>query len=68
MPSSARLITSSEVARELGVARQTVNRWVREGVITPTIVTAGRQGRFDIEEVKRQLREHGQRQREQDDA
>ncbi|GAA0516687.1 hypothetical protein GCM10011581_46680 [Saccharopolyspora subtropica] len=66
MPGSARLITSSEVARELGVARQTVNRWVREGVITPIIVTAGGQGRFDIEEVKRQLREHGQRKRERD--
>ncbi|WP_346072228.1 MerR family transcriptional regulator [Saccharopolyspora thermophila] len=63
MPDSARLVTSSEVARELGVARQTVARWVREGVITPAVVTAGGQGRFNIEEVKRQLREHGQRQR-----
>ncbi|MGW5791003.1 excisionase family DNA-binding protein [Saccharopolyspora sp. NPDC003752] len=65
MPESARLITSSEVARKLGVSRQTVARWVREGVITPAFVTAGGQGRFDLEQVKHQLREHGQRQRDQ---
>ncbi|WP_211210313.1 hypothetical protein [Actinopolyspora halophila] len=32
-------------------------RWVREGVITPASRTAGGQSRFDLDEVKRQLRE-----------
>lgn len=66
MPAQSRLISSSELARELGVTRQTVARWVRRGVITPATVTAGGQARFDMEQAKRELREHTKRDREQD--
>ncbi|GGJ01543.1 hypothetical protein GCM10011581_43430 [Saccharopolyspora subtropica] len=66
MPGSARLVSSSEVARELGVTRQTVARWVRQGIITPAAVTAGGQARFDVDQVKQQLREHGRKQRAED--
>ncbi|WP_282975243.1 MerR family transcriptional regulator [Saccharopolyspora erythraea] len=58
-------MSSSEVARELGVTRQTVARWVRQGIVTPAAVTAGGQARFRLDEVKQQLREHTLRQREQ---
>ncbi|TQM55950.1 helix-turn-helix domain-containing protein [Halopolyspora algeriensis] len=51
------LLTSSEVARELGVSRTTVARWVRDGWVVPAVVTAGGQARFDLAEVKTQLRE-----------
>ncbi|WP_092522812.1 helix-turn-helix domain-containing protein [Actinopolyspora saharensis] len=53
-----KLVSTKEVADEIGVARQTVSRWVREGVITPARRTAGGQSRFDLDEVKRQLKEH----------
>ncbi|WP_083821652.1 helix-turn-helix domain-containing protein [Saccharopolyspora spinosa] len=66
MSGSARLVSSSEVARALGVTRQTVARWVRQEIITPASVTAGGQARFNLEAVKQQLREHGRRQRERD--
>ncbi len=65
MPSQSRLISSSELARELGVTRQTIARWVRRGVITPVSVTAGGQARFDMEQAKRELLEHTKREREQ---
>ncbi|MEV0698236.1 MerR family transcriptional regulator [Saccharopolyspora sp. NPDC050389] len=61
MPGQPRLVSSSELARELGVTRQTVARWVRSGVITPVTVTAGGQARFDMEQAKRELREHRRR-------
>ncbi|SDZ52711.1 DNA binding domain-containing protein, excisionase family [Saccharopolyspora shandongensis] len=61
MSGQPRLVSSSELARELGVTRQTVARWVRRGVITPVTVTAGGQARFDMEQAKRELREHTQR-------
>lgn len=61
MPSQSRLISSSELARELGVTRQTIARWVRRGVITPATITAGGQARFDMEQAKHDLREHNQR-------
>lgn len=60
----AKLMTSAEVARELGVARSTVSRWVRDGWITPAVVTAGGQGRFDLDEVREQLRQRARDQRE----
>ncbi|WP_190822701.1 helix-turn-helix domain-containing protein [Saccharopolyspora pogona] len=58
MSGQPRLVSSSELARELGVTRQTVARWVRGGVITPATVTAGGQARFDVEKAKSELREH----------
>lgn len=51
-----RLVSSGEVARELGVAVQTVSRWVRRGWIRPEYVTPGGQARFDLDTVKAQLR------------
>lgn len=53
-----KLVSTKEVADEIGVARQTVSRWVRDGVITPARRTAGGQSRFDLDDVKRQLKAH----------
>lgn len=61
MPSQSRLISSSELARELGITRQTIARWVQRGVITPASVTARGQARFDMEQAKRELRVHTRR-------
>ncbi|WP_081722703.1 helix-turn-helix domain-containing protein, partial [Saccharopolyspora rectivirgula] len=51
-----RLIASSELARELGVSRSTIARWVQNGWIKPALVTAGGQARFDLDDIKEQLR------------
>ncbi|WP_184731149.1 helix-turn-helix domain-containing protein [Saccharopolyspora phatthalungensis] len=50
------LIASSELAKALGVSRSTVSRWVREGRITPTEITAGGQSRFRLDDVRGELR------------
>ncbi|MCC5697380.1 helix-turn-helix domain-containing protein, partial [Klebsiella pneumoniae] len=52
-----RLIASSELARELGVSRSTIARWVQNGWIKPALVTAGGQARFDLDDIKEQLRQ-----------
>lgn len=53
------LISSGEVARRLGVTTSTVSAWVRQGLITPAVRTAGGRLRFRWSQVERQLRERG---------
>jgi excisionase family DNA binding protein len=55
-----RLLTTGEVARELGVSRAAVLSWVRDGKLTPTLTTPGGHHRFDLDDVRRQLREQRQ--------
>jgi excisionase family DNA binding protein len=57
------LLTSTDVAKRLGVSNRTVARWVREGKLKPTWTTVGGQSRFRWSEVEEQLR----RMRSQDD-
>lgn len=52
-----RLVTTSELARALGLHSRTIQRYRAEGVITPEIETPGGHARWDIEKVKQQLRE-----------
>ena len=51
----ARLLTSGELAKELGVSLRTVQRWVADGAIEPEFRTAGGHGRYDPESVREQL-------------
>jgi predicted site-specific integrase-resolvase len=50
-------VTTSEAARAIGVARQTLARWWHDGYVRPALVTPGRQARWDVEDLKQQLRE-----------
>jgi excisionase family DNA binding protein len=50
-----RLVSTGDAAKELGVSRQTLSRWVLEGRVTPAARTAGGQYRFRISELKKQL-------------
>lgn len=60
-----RLLTSSQLAAELGLSRQSIARYAKRGLITPEVVTPGGQYRWDLETVRRQLRELWERQRDE---
>jgi len=51
-----KLLTSGQVARELGLAPGTISRYARQGTITPELITAGGQYRFDLDRVREELR------------
>lgn len=60
-----KLLTSSQLADELGVSRRSIARYVSSGVLEPELYTPGGQARFRLETAREQLREHSRRQREQ---
>jgi 8-oxo-dGTP diphosphatase len=51
------LITTGEAARELGVSRETLNAWVRDGKVIPHSKTIGGHMRWDLEQLRRQIRD-----------
>jgi excisionase family DNA binding protein len=51
------LITTGEAARELGVSRETLNAWVRDGKVAPHSRTVGGHMRWNLEQLRRQIRE-----------
>lgn len=59
-----KLLTSSQLADELGLSRRSISRYVSAGILVPELYTPGGQARFDLEDSKRQLREHSRKQRE----
>jgi DNA-binding transcriptional MerR regulator len=52
-----KLVTSGELARELGVSASAVRSWVRDGLITASVRTPGGHRRYDVDEVRQRLRE-----------
>jgi excisionase family DNA binding protein len=50
-------MTTGEVARALGVATTTVQRWVHKYGLRPAQVTLGGHFRWDLDDLKAQLRE-----------
>ncbi|MGH8576150.1 MAG: MerR family transcriptional regulator [Gammaproteobacteria bacterium] len=40
----------------MGVGRSTLHRWWRTGLVTPAMVTAGGHARWDVEDLRAQLR------------
>ena len=56
MDGAQRLLTTVELADALHVSRRTVVRWVAEHIITPTFTMPGGAFRFDLAEVREQLR------------
>jgi excisionase family DNA binding protein len=51
-----RLLTTGEVARELGLSPRSIARWAQAGQLKPTLVTPGGQYRWELEDVREQLR------------
>ena len=54
-PEGARLISTGEAARLLGVSQPTLNRAVRRGRLRPTLTTPGGHRRFDSAELSAAL-------------
>jgi predicted site-specific integrase-resolvase len=50
------LVSTGEAAKVIGVGRATLARWWADGLVTPALVTAGGHARWDVEDLKRQLR------------
>ena len=54
---ASRYVTTGEAAEAIGVSRNTLERWARDGRVTPANRTAGRHYRWDIDDLRQQLRE-----------
>jgi excisionase family DNA binding protein len=54
---ASRYVGTGEAADAVGVSRNTLERWAREGKVTPASRTAGKHYRWDLDDLQRQLRE-----------
>ncbi|MGI5129530.1 helix-turn-helix domain-containing protein [Pseudonocardia sp. CA-107938] len=52
-----RLLSTGEAARALGLSTRSLARWAKEGMVTPALVTPGGQYRWNLDDLRRQLRE-----------
>lgn len=50
------LVSTDRAARAVGVSRSTLWRWIALGYVTPTSRTAGRHLRWDVNELREQIR------------
>ncbi|MGH3410375.1 MAG: MerR family DNA-binding transcriptional regulator [Streptosporangiaceae bacterium] len=51
--------TTAEAARQIGVGVSTLQRWAAEGIVTPAWRTPGGQARWDVSDLRAQLRMPG---------
>ena len=49
------LVATAAAARSIGVSARTLARWAREGSVHAALTTAGRQRRWDVADLRRQL-------------
>lgn len=61
-----KLATTEEAARAVNVTTRTLHRWINAGTVKPTDRTVGGHYRWDIDDLRRQVREHQQRRAEGD--
>ena len=52
-----KLVPTGVAASELGVSRATLVRWWQAGLVKPEVVTAGGHGRWDLDQLRRDLRD-----------
>lgn len=50
-------VTTGEAAKAIGVSHVTLLRWAKAGKVEPAAKTPGDQYRWDLEDLRRQLRE-----------
>ena len=51
-----RLLSSGELAKELGISRRSISRYADLGLISIALVTPGGKYKFDLDTVREQLR------------
>jgi predicted site-specific integrase-resolvase len=56
VPRPARLLTTSQAADTIGIARTTLSRYVAEGKLRPTLRLPSGHMRWDPEDLRAQLR------------
>lgn len=54
--SDGRLLPTGPAADAIGVAHSTLARWWKEEKVTPALVTAGGHARWDVDDLREQLR------------
>jgi predicted site-specific integrase-resolvase len=52
-------VTTAVAARRIGVGVSTLQRWAAQGIVTPAWRTPGGQARWDVDDLKAQLRMPG---------
>ena len=52
-----RLVSTSELARAIGLAPRTIQAYRQAGILKPDLVSAGGHARWDVEKVRKRLRE-----------
>jgi excisionase family DNA binding protein len=57
VPEPAPFVTTTEAARALGVSPRTLAGWAADGKVTPALQTAGGHYRWDVTELRQQLRD-----------
>lgn len=51
------LVSTSQAAKELGIAARTLQGWATRGEVKPDFVTQGGHYRWDVERLRRELTE-----------
>lgn len=57
MPKPPKLLTTAEAAAYLGINRTTLANYVRRGLMMPTLTLPTGHYRWDLDDIRRQLRE-----------
>jgi DNA-binding transcriptional MerR regulator len=51
-----RLVSTAELARALGLAARTIQKYRQDGILTPDMESAGGHARWNVERVREELR------------
>jgi hypothetical protein len=55
-PMTGPLVPTGDAAKAIGVGHSTLARWWQEGIVTPALVTPGGHARWDVDDLREQLR------------
>jgi DNA-binding transcriptional MerR regulator len=58
--SPPKLLTTAQAAEHLGIDRRTLARYARQGLLVPTLTLPTGHHRWDLDDIRRQLRERGE--------
>lgn len=51
------LISTPDAAKRLGVSARTLQRYVKRGLLTPSVILANGEYRWDYEQLREQMRD-----------